>query len=322
MSGLPPPDAYPFLHGGQDHLQRLHPQATRTHHHHHRRTIRRRPHHPPDHPRRRRTRPRGLPRQQPPHRRLCHQRRAHRQARSQGLRHGDPTHVAGRRRRHRPHQRARPPLRRHHRPGRRRHRGGRGRGHHLSDSEFRRLHGGGVRVDVGRGGGHNHPHGGVPAPVRGDVPPDPSEARRPRGHHQREEHGQQVFRVGCPGRPPPRRLPRPPEPRIEVRRLRDGARHGRHRVPRRHRGHRALRGPERGVGQRLRVRGRRHLPSPPNRATRPATRQPAPTGRRGEEALSPDKEFEPSRRPTIRTPSEELPVRLLPARLLPGRPPR
>ena len=173
MSGLPPPDASPLLHGGQHHLHRLHPQE-RTHHHH--QALRRRPRHLPDQ-HRRRTRPRGLPPRQPSGRRLRHHRRARHQARHQSLRNDDPTHVTGRRRRHRPHQRARPPLRRHHRPGRRRHRGGRGRGHHLPDSAFRHIHGGGVRVDVGCGFGHYHPHGGVPAPVRGDVPPDPLEAR-------------------------------------------------------------------------------------------------------------------------------------------------
>ena len=138
-------------------------------------------------------------------------------------------------------------------------------------------------MDVGRGCGHHHPHGGVPAPVRSIVPPDPLEARRPQSDRQREEHGQQVFRVGGPGRPPPRR-PQHRAP-IKVRRLRGGAQHGRHRVPRHHRGHRALRGPERGAGQRLRLRGRRRLPSPPDRAPRPTTRQPAPADRRGEEAL-------------------------------------
>ena len=166
-------------------MQRLHPQK-RTHHS---RTIRRRPGRPP-HRYLRRPGSRSLPPRQPPGHRLHHHRRARHQARHQSVRNDDPTHVAGRRRRHRPHQRARPPLRRHHRPGRRRHRGGRGRGHRLSDSAFRRLHGGGVWLDVRRGGGHNHPHGGVPAPVRGDVPPDPLEARRPQSHRQRPQRRQ------------------------------------------------------------------------------------------------------------------------------------
>ena len=51
-----------------------------------------------------------------------------------------------------------------------------------------------------------------------------------------------MFRVGCPGRPPPRQPQH--RARRQLHRLRGGTRHGRHRVPRRHRGHRALRGPE------------------------------------------------------------------------------
>ena len=151
--------------------------------------------------------------------------------------------------------------------------------------------------------------------------PTPPEAGQAGGNREREEHRQQVLRVGGPDRPPPRRPRLPSEPCLELHRLRAGARHGRHRVPRLARGHRTLRGPERGVGERLRLRGRR-IPSTYHQAPRPATpRQPAAAGRWRETPLRTREEPEPPHRPVIWVQESESPVRLLPPSLLPGRPP-